>query len=270
VLRYLSPVGSALAAASLATAGGYFVAAVTSGHPQPWWPYVLLFGAMALGGLLYLIGQRHPRTGASGSTTAANATGKHDTPAATATRPAPATAEDGIPATAKTPSHPTGMADESGRRTGEPGTPSAGASRPPGPAVVLTAGQRGQSGPGPGSDRARRILMITLACATLASAAVVSSVLARSPTTYPRRRGLGPPCSARRRMGRRADGHRGPGNEYFPGSAHQLHRHLARNRLEDPSRRYADCGTPLSCWRYLSVHIRPAGRRSVRADQYDL
>jgi hypothetical protein len=136
----------------------------------------LLFGAMALGGLLYLIGQRHPRTGASGSTTAANVTGKHDTPAATATRPAPATAEDGIPATAKTPSHPTGMADESGRRTGEPGTP--------GPAVVLTAGQRGQSGPGPGSDRARRILMIALACATLASAAVVSSVLARSPTTY--------------------------------------------------------------------------------------
>jgi hypothetical protein len=92
---------------SLATAGAYFVAAVTSGHPQPWWPYVLLFGLIALGALLWLIGQRHPRTGASASTTANDATGKDDTPAATTTRPAPAAAKDGIPATAEAPSHPT-------------------------------------------------------------------------------------------------------------------------------------------------------------------
>lgn len=184
MLRYLSPVGGGLAAASLATAGAHFVAAVTSGHPQPWWPYVLLFGLIALGGLLYLIGQRHPRTGRSESTTAATATGKDDTPAATTTRPAPAAAEDGIPATAETPSHPAGMGDESDRRTREPGKPTVGAGRPPGLEYVLTASQHGRSGPGPGSDGARRILKIALACAILAAAAVVSVVLARSSPTY--------------------------------------------------------------------------------------
>lgn len=142
MLRYLSPVGGGLAAASLAALGAYFVAAVTSGHPQPWWPYVLLFGLIALGALLYLIGQRHPRTGASGSTTADTATGKDDTPTATTTRPAPVA--DGIPAPAEAPSHPTGMADESGRR----------------------------------------ILTIVLACAVLAAAGVVTFELARSSPTY--------------------------------------------------------------------------------------
>ena len=144
MLRYLSPVGGGLAAASLAAVGAYFVAAVTAGHPQPWWPYVLLFGLIALGGLLYLIGQRHPRTGASGSTTADTAAVKDDTPAAATTRPAPAAAEDGIPATTEAPGHPAGMADESGRR----------------------------------------ILMIALACAVLAAAGVVSFALSRSSPTY--------------------------------------------------------------------------------------
>ena len=37
------------------------------------------------------------------------------------------------------------------------------------------------------------------------------------PADLPRRRSLGSSCSARRRVGRRVDGHRGPGNEYFPG-----------------------------------------------------
>jgi len=94
--------------------------------------------------LLYLIGQRHPRTGASGSTTADTAAVKDDTPAAATTRPAPAAAEDGIPATAEAPGHPAGMADESGRR----------------------------------------ILMIALACAVLAAAGVVSFALSRSSPTY--------------------------------------------------------------------------------------
>jgi hypothetical protein len=106
---------------------------------------VLLFGLIALGGLLFLIGQRHPRAVASRSTTADTAAGKDDTPAAT-TRPAPAATavEDGIPATAEAPSHLTGMADETGRR----------------------------------------ILMIALACVVLAAAGVVSFVLSRSSLVY--------------------------------------------------------------------------------------
>jgi hypothetical protein len=51
VLRYLGRAGGGLAAISLATVGAYFVAAVTGGHPQPWWPYLLLFDLVALGGL---------------------------------------------------------------------------------------------------------------------------------------------------------------------------------------------------------------------------
>jgi hypothetical protein len=86
VLRYLRPVGGGLAAASLATVGAYFVAAVTSGHTQPWWPYVLLFGLTALGGLLYLIGQRGSRTDASGTTASHALTGEDDTRAETAAR----------------------------------------------------------------------------------------------------------------------------------------------------------------------------------------
>ena len=62
MLRHLRPVGGGLAAASLATVGAYFVAAVTSSSPQPWWPYLLLSGLTALGGLSYLIGQRDSRT----------------------------------------------------------------------------------------------------------------------------------------------------------------------------------------------------------------
>jgi hypothetical protein len=61
VLRYLRPVGGSLAAISLATLGGYFVSAVTSGKSQPWWPYVLLLGLIAVGAILYLIGQLSAR-----------------------------------------------------------------------------------------------------------------------------------------------------------------------------------------------------------------
>ena len=179
-------------------------------------------------------------------------------------------------ALSEAPSHPAGMADEPGTRTREPGKPPAGAGRAPGPADVLTAGQHGRSSPGLGSDGAqpagrpqRRILTITLACAILAAAGVVSFELARSSPPYQGGGGLGSSCSARRRMGRRADGPRGSGDGYPPGRAHQLHRHLARGRLGDPSRVCRDCRTSLSCRRYLPVHIRPAGRRSARADQHD-
>lgn len=57
MLRYLRPAGGGLAAASLATAGAYFVAAITAGHPLPWWPYILLLGLAALGGIGYVAGQ---------------------------------------------------------------------------------------------------------------------------------------------------------------------------------------------------------------------
>ena len=94
-------------------------------------------------------------------------------------------------ALSEAPSHPAGTADESRRRTREPGKPTAGAGRPPGPADVLTAGQHGRSSPGLGSDGARpagrpqrRILTITLACAILAAAGVVSFELARSSPPY--------------------------------------------------------------------------------------
>ena len=43
-------------AVSLATARGYFVAMITADHPLPWWPYVLLFGLAALGGIGYVAG----------------------------------------------------------------------------------------------------------------------------------------------------------------------------------------------------------------------
>jgi hypothetical protein len=76
------------------------------------------------------------------------------------------------------------MANESGRRGQEPGKPTAGPGRPPGPPDVLTAGQHSRSGPGPSSDEARRILMIALACAIVAAAGVVSFVLARSSPAY--------------------------------------------------------------------------------------
>ena len=69
MLRYFRSVGGGLATASLVTVGAYFVAAVTSGHPQPWWPYVLLSGLMVLGGLSYVIGQHRPRTSASEAAT---------------------------------------------------------------------------------------------------------------------------------------------------------------------------------------------------------
>jgi hypothetical protein len=73
---------------SLATVGAYFVAAVTSGHAQPWWPYVLLVGLMALGGLLYLIGQRSSRVHASEATTADTVAGEDHALTETSTRPA--------------------------------------------------------------------------------------------------------------------------------------------------------------------------------------
>ena len=57
MLRYLRPAGGGLAAVSLATAGAYFVAVLTTGHPLPWWPYVLLLGLAALGGIGYVAGQ---------------------------------------------------------------------------------------------------------------------------------------------------------------------------------------------------------------------
>lgn len=57
MLRYLRPAGGGLAAASLATAGAYFVAAITTGHAAPWWPYLLLLGLAMLGGIGYVAGQ---------------------------------------------------------------------------------------------------------------------------------------------------------------------------------------------------------------------
>jgi hypothetical protein len=57
MLRYLRPAGGGLAAVSFATAGAYFVAAITAGHPLPWWPYVLLLGMAVLGGIGYVAGQ---------------------------------------------------------------------------------------------------------------------------------------------------------------------------------------------------------------------
>jgi hypothetical protein len=56
MLRYMRPAGGGLAAVSLATAGAYFVAVITAGHPLPWWPYVLLLGLAALGGIGYVAG----------------------------------------------------------------------------------------------------------------------------------------------------------------------------------------------------------------------
>lgn len=60
MLRYMRPAGGGLAAVSLATAGAYFVAVITAGHPLPWWPYVLLLGLAALGGLGYVAGPPDP------------------------------------------------------------------------------------------------------------------------------------------------------------------------------------------------------------------
>ena len=51
-----------MALTSLGTLGAYFVAAVTSSSPQPWWPYVFLTCLMILGAVLYLVGQRGART----------------------------------------------------------------------------------------------------------------------------------------------------------------------------------------------------------------
>jgi hypothetical protein len=73
MLRYLRPAGRGLAAASLATAGAYFVAAVTVDHPLPWWPYVLLLGLAVLGGIGYVAGQPDfdPREAVTAATTPA-------------------------------------------------------------------------------------------------------------------------------------------------------------------------------------------------------
>lgn len=49
-------------AVSLATAGAYFVAGTTAGHPTPWWPYVLLLGLAVAGGLGYLFGKSEPES----------------------------------------------------------------------------------------------------------------------------------------------------------------------------------------------------------------
>jgi hypothetical protein len=57
MLRYLRPAGGGLAAVSLATAGAYFVAVITAGHPLPWWPYALLLGLAVLGGIGYVAEQ---------------------------------------------------------------------------------------------------------------------------------------------------------------------------------------------------------------------
>jgi hypothetical protein len=71
MLRYLRRAGGALAAVSLATAGAYFVAVMTDGHPTPWWPFALLFGLAAAGVLGYLVGQSdpEPRVMAEGAAT---------------------------------------------------------------------------------------------------------------------------------------------------------------------------------------------------------
>jgi hypothetical protein len=87
VLRTLRPVGGGLAAASLATIGAYFVAAVTSSHSQPWWPYVLLLGLMILGCLLYVVGQPGTRAPATGSAPSDAAATRGDTSAETVKRP---------------------------------------------------------------------------------------------------------------------------------------------------------------------------------------
>jgi WD40 repeat protein len=76
---------------------------------------------------------------------------------------APASAEGGVPAAGGAPSHPTGRADESGRRTRQPGK------------------GRGNHGAQPTQRPRRRVLAIALACAVLAAAAVVPFVIARSP-----------------------------------------------------------------------------------------
>jgi hypothetical protein len=56
MLRYMRPAGGGLAAVSLGTAGAYFVAVITAGHPLPWWPYVLLLGLAVLGAIGYIAG----------------------------------------------------------------------------------------------------------------------------------------------------------------------------------------------------------------------
>jgi hypothetical protein len=86
VLKYLRPAGGSLTIIALTTLGGYFVAAVTSGKPQPWWPYVLLLALAVLGALLFLIGQRGSRPRPAEPPTAQTVTKDDLAPSETPTR----------------------------------------------------------------------------------------------------------------------------------------------------------------------------------------
>lgn len=68
MLKYQRPAGGGLAAVSLATAGAYFVAETTAGHPTPWWPYIPLLGLAALGALAYTFGETRTETDAAETT----------------------------------------------------------------------------------------------------------------------------------------------------------------------------------------------------------
>ena len=80
MLRYLRPAGGGLAAVALATAGAYFVAMITSGHPTPWWPYLLLLGLALLGGVGYVVGQPDSKPRAPATVAAATAQMAPDVP----------------------------------------------------------------------------------------------------------------------------------------------------------------------------------------------
>ena len=56
MLRYMRPAGGGLTAVSLGTAGAYFVAFITAGHPLPWWPYILLLSLAVVGAIGYIAG----------------------------------------------------------------------------------------------------------------------------------------------------------------------------------------------------------------------
>jgi hypothetical protein len=77
--KYLRPARGGLALTSLGTLGVYFVTVITGDHPQPWWPYLLLFGVMVFGGLLYHVGQRDARASAPAPVEAEARTGETST-----------------------------------------------------------------------------------------------------------------------------------------------------------------------------------------------
>jgi hypothetical protein len=67
ILSSLSPAGSGLTAVAVTTAGAYFVAAVSVGHPLPWWPYILFSGLALLGSAGYVIRQQESNREVSAS-----------------------------------------------------------------------------------------------------------------------------------------------------------------------------------------------------------